>query len=265
MADLPVPIVSRNSTRTTVGNGASSARPMLVLHEAPLDEIHSDYSWQVEPSDTMLRYDFDESPATWAAALDKAVCLHAVDSMPVKQRSNARTHLPYIVPTGNISLANESGFPIPVEITELLSSIVDAVLVSKTERISSWRHRSRYLTPETPVAERIDELILEEHGHEDLLLDRQQQAEWLKQVMASHWSPPLPQPFIGFDLDDGLFIASWQSDSECNTLTIDAKEHKGWYDPWPASESDNPMPGEIDLETEEAWERLRSALTITRP
>ena len=133
------------------------------------------------------------------------------------------------------------------------------------ERVGFWHHQSRYLTPQTSVAERIDELILEELGHEDLLLDRKRQAEWLKQVMASNWGINSPQPFIGFDLDDGLFIASWQSDSECNTLTIDAKEHKGWYDPWPASESDNPVPGEIDLETEEAWDRLRTALTTTRP
>ena len=131
--------------------------------------------------------------------------------------------------------------------------------------VGFWPHGNRYLTPQTPVAERIGELILEEQGHEGLLLDRKQQAEWLKQVMASYWDIHLPQPFIGFDLDEGLFIASWQSDSECNTLTIDAKERKAWYDPWPASESDNPMPGELDLETEEAWDRLRSALTTTRP
>lgn len=149
---------------------------------------------------------------------------------------------------------------------EMSISAVDLAAWPSDEKglVGFWPHRNRYLTPQTPVAERIDELILEEQGHEDLLLDRLQQAKWLKQVMASYWGIHLPQPFMGFDLDDGLFIASWQSDSECNTLTIDAKEHKGWYDPWPASESDNPVPGEIDLETEEAWDRVRSALTTTR-
>ena len=132
------------------------------------------------------------------------------------------------------------------------------------EQVDFWVHENRYLTPLTPVAARIGELILEEQGHEDLLLDRQQQAEWLKRIMAFYWGTHSPQPFIGFDLDDGLFILSWQSDNECNTLTIDAKERKGWYDPWPVSEYDNPVPGEIDLETEEAWDRLRSALTTTR-
>ena len=96
-------------------------------------------------------------------------------------------------------------------------------LVSDEERADVWLYRDRYIAPETLVAERIDELILEDQGREDVLLDRQQQAEWLKQAMASHWGVHLPQPFIGFDLDDGLFIASWQSDSECNTLTIDAR------------------------------------------
>ena len=89
-------------------------------------------------------------------------------------------------------------------------------------------------------------------------------ALWLKQAMASYWAPHLPQPFIGFDLGDGLFVASWQSDSECNTLTIDAKDRRGWYDPWPATEADNPMPEEVDLEAEETWERLRSALMTIR-
>ena len=265
MANISVPIASRDSTRVSAGNGASSARPMLVLREGLLDASYSNYAWQVERPDTKLRHYFDEVPAMWTPALDKDRRLYAVDSMLVKQQSNARTYLPDIVPTGNVSFANESRFRIPAEIERLLSSIVDGMLVSKGEPVGFWSYRSRYLSPHTPVAERIDELILEEHGHEDLLLDRQQQAEWLKQVMASHWGIHLPQPFIGFDLDEGLFIASWQSDNECNTLTIDAKEHKGWYDPWPANESDNPMSDEIDLETEEAWDRLRSALTTTRP
>ena len=139
------------------------------------------------------------------------------------------------------------------------------LMVLNKERPGAEHYRSRYLAPETSVAERIDELILEEQGREGVLLARQQQAEWLKGAMASHWGAHLPQPFIGFDLDEGLFIASWQSDSECNTLTIDAGERKGWYDPWPAGEDDNPMQEAIDLDTEEAWQRLRTALTTTRP
>ena len=174
------------------------------------------------------------------------------------------------VPTWTVSLAN--GFRSPRAIGEgRIQSSVEGrsaggvALTTSKGRATVGRSRSRYRAPETPVAERIDELILEEQGREDVLLDRQQQAEWLKRAMASHWGVHLPQPFIGFDLDEGLFIASWQSDGECNTLTIDAGERKGWYDPWPVSEGDNPIPEEIDLDTEEAWQRLRTALTTIRP
>ena len=168
-------------------------------------------------------------------------------------------------PAWAVSLANGIRPPAPVGEARLLSSAGDVALAGDKGRAGVGHYRSRYLAPETPVAERIDELILEEQGREDVLRDRQQQAEWLKRVMASHWHAQLPQPFIGFDLDDGLFIASWQSDRECNTLTIDAGERKGWYDPWPAGEDDNPIPEAIDLDTEEAWQRLRTALTTIRP
>jgi len=184
--------------------------------------------------------------------------------MPVEQQFDASTQLLDIVPIWNVSLANEEPAGVPLDIERLISSIVDVLPVSKKEGVDFFSSQSRYLAPQTPVAERIDELILEEQGDEALLLDRKEQAEWLKQAMASHWALHLPQPFIGFELDDGLFIASWQSANECNTLTIDAKERKGWYDPWPANEGDNLMLEGIDLETEEAWELLRSALTTTR-
>ena len=82
------------------------------------------------------------------------------------------------------------------------------LMVLNKEHPDAEHYRSRYLAPETPVAERIDELILEEQGREDVLLARQQQAEWLKGAMASHWDAHLPQPFIGFDLDEDRFIAS---------------------------------------------------------
>ena len=144
-------------------------------------------------------------------------------------------------------------------------ALVDFPINSWTVAVLSLSHPARYLSPQTPVAERINQLILEDQGNEELLLDRREQAEWLKQAMASHWGFHLPQPFIGFASDEGLFIASWQSDNECNTLAIDSKEHKGWYDPWPAGEGDNPIPEEIDLDSEDAWERLRTALTTISP
>ena len=187
-----------------------------------------------------------------------------VNSMPVEQQFDVSTQSLDIVPIWNVNLENGEPVGVPPDIERPLSSIVDVLPVSKKENVDFWSSRSRYLTPQTPVAERIDELILEEQGDEALLLDRKEQAEWLKQAMASHWGLHLPQPFIGFELDDGLFIASWQSANECNTLTIDAKERKGWYDPWPANQDDNPMLEGFDLETEEAWELLRSALTTTR-
>ena len=137
--------------------------------------------------------------------------------------------------------------------------------VLNEERPGVEHDPGRYHAPVTSAAERIDELILEEQSSEDVLLARQQQSEWLKRVMGSYWAADLPQPFIGFDPDEGLFIASWQSDSECNTLTIDAGERKGWYHTWPADEGDNPIPEEIDLDTGEAWQRVRTALTTIRP
>ena len=164
-----------------------------------------------------------------------------------------------------MSLANEIRPSSPSDTEHILSSILDERFLSGNVTVVPVSYHGRYLNPRTPVAERIDELILDEQGDEDLLFDRQQQAAWLKQVMTSHWAIHLPQPFIGFNLEDGLFVASWQSDSECNTLTIDAKERIGWYDPWPADEDDNPMPGDVDLEAKETWERLRSALMTIRP
>ena len=237
---------------------------MMVLREGLSDAGYLDYLWHIEPPDTMLHRDLGEWPAPWTAAADKYVRLCAVDSRPVQQQSNAGLRSADIVFTGSATLANEVPFLSFIEAEDILK-IVDVVLVGNKRHAALSRPRSRYVAPLTPVEERIDELILEEHGLEDLLLERRQQAEWLKQALGSHWDIHLPQPFIGFDLDDGLFVASWQSDSECNTLTIDAMAHTGWYDPWPASESDNPMPGEVDLDTEEAWERLRTALTITKP
>ena len=121
-----------------------------------------------------------------------------------------------------------------------------------------------FLAPDTPPAERIDQLVLVEPEQQHLLSRRTRQAEWLKQVLALHWNPKFPQPFIGFDTDEGTFVAEWQSETECNTLTIDAENHRGWYDPWPSHEGAE-LPEELNLDTEEAWLLLSNALTTTRP
>ena len=120
-----------------------------------------------------------------------------------------------------------------------------------------------FLEPETAVAERIDQLILTHPNQQHLQQRRRSQAVWLKQAMGHHWTGDLPQPFIGFDLDDGLFIAEWHSDTECNTLTIDAESGKGWYYPWSSGIPDDTSFHELDLNTEEGWQCLRSALTTT--
>ena len=130
---------------------------------------------------------------------------------------------------------------------------------------SERKSSARFVEPETAVAERIDQLILAHPHQQNLLQCRKSQAAWLKQTMGLHWDCNLPQPFVGFDLEEGLFIAEWQSDMECNTLTIDADSHQGWYNPWPAAKTDAALSEQIDLDTEEGWEYLRDALTTTRP
>ena len=264
MPDLSVPTIEHGSTKFPIGNDSNQARPMVVLSRGIRYAVSSEFIWYAEPSDTMLRYGVDEWRAPWTAAVVGNTRLCALDSMLAQQQSNAALKLPEIVSTGSVSLANETHLLSPMEAEEALSTLVGVVMVANRGPVAVVRPQSRYLAPLTPVAERIDELILEDQGQEDVLLDRHQQAEWLKQVMTLYWKTTLPQPFIAFDLEDGLFVASWQSHSECNTLTIDANERKGWYDPWPTSDSAHPMPEEIDLDTEEAWERLRIALTTTR-
>ncbi|MCE2500869.1 MAG: hypothetical protein J4G13_08415 [Dehalococcoidia bacterium] len=122
----------------------------------------------------------------------------------------------------------------------------------------------RFLTPNTPPADRIDQLVLVEPGQQHLLARRTSHAEWLKQVLALHWKPDLPQPFIGYDADEGTFFAEWQSETECNTLTIDAENHRGWYDPWPSREASE-LSQELDLDTGEAWQLLSDVLTTAQP
>ncbi len=123
----------------------------------------------------------------------------------------------------------------------------------------------KFIQPKTPVAERIDQLLLNDPHEQESCQRRLGQAQWLKRVMALRWGDHLPQPFIGFDPDEGLFIMEWQSDTECNTLTIDAENHKAWYDPWPTGQTDPAPATELNLDTEEGWECLRSALTTIQP
>ena len=122
----------------------------------------------------------------------------------------------------------------------------------------------RFVQPDTTVAERIDQLLLSFPPEQLLNQRRLRQAQWLKQTMALRWGNNLPQPFIGFDLDEGVFIMEWQSDSECNALTVDAENRTGWYDPWPPGQIDPVSATELDLDSEEGWEHLRCALTTTQ-
>ena len=47
---------------------------------------------------------------------------------------------------------------------------------------------TRFLKPETTVAERIDQLTLAHPDEQDLRQNREQQASWLKREMAIHWN-----------------------------------------------------------------------------
>lgn len=114
----------------------------------------------------------------------------------------------------------------------------------------------RFISPLTPVNERIDQIAIHCSGQE-------QQGQWLKKTLEAHWAWDLPQPFIGFDEEECAFVAEWQSDTECNTLVIDAIKHHGWYHPWPDPAAGK-LEGTLDLDTEEAWQLLRTALTTTR-
>ena len=252
-----------NSSITVDRNDTSLAMPELDLDESLRGSFFSRYAWQAEGNNTILRHNLAQLPAIWPGDFRKHVCIFAADSTPPIQQSNAPTLSAPPASTDNPTFAN--GGP-AAHLSDLERVVVDAikeVLDSRTVTVLFSAQPPRYLVPKTPVAQRIDQLILEDQGDEELLLERRAQAEWVKHTLARHWALHLPQPFIGFDSDEGLFVASWESDAECNTLTIDAREHKGWYDPWPAEESDNPLPDEIDLNSEAEWQRLRIALTTT--
>ena len=270
MSIMPQPSV----TSIRQGNRAIASQPEAISETAygnfqddfP-DTLHFGYTaQQIHQPNTVFVHGFQFLPGTWNPAIDDKIHYYVFDSTRIKGLAAASPTSPPIESTGNMR-APASNYPDNLaELQRLMTKIAAAAVMftGSIDPVDIPHHRSRYLSPLTPVSDRITELILEENGEEDLL-HRQQQADWLKRIMASQWTANLPQPFIGFDLEEGLFISSWQSDTECNTLTIDANAHKGWYDPWPADEDDNPLPGELDLDTEEAWQRLRSALTTTRP
>lgn len=114
----------------------------------------------------------------------------------------------------------------------------------------------RFTSPSTPVGERIDQLSLYCTG-------QQQPAHWLKETLAAYWGVDLPQPFIGFDEEECAFVAEWQSDTECNTLVINASKRLGWYHPWPEPASGK-LTGALNLDSEDTWLLLKAALTTTR-
>ena len=115
---------------------------------------------------------------------------------------------------------------------------------------------TRFTPPVTTVSERIDQLTIYSP-------DQRQQALWLKKTLEANWAGDLPQPFIGFDEEERAFVAEWQSNTECNTLVIDANKHRGWYHPWPDPVAGK-LAGALDLDTENAWQLLKTALTTTR-
>ena len=116
---------------------------------------------------------------------------------------------------------------------------------------------NRFTPPVTPVSERLNQLTL--HCPAQM-----RQAQWLRRTLEAHWGTDMPQPFIGFDEEERTFVAEWQSDTECNTLVIDANNHRGWYHPWPHPTALK-LADALDLDTEDAWQLLRTALTTTRP
>ena len=113
----------------------------------------------------------------------------------------------------------------------------------------------RFVSPATPVDERIDE-IATYHP------DKQHQTEWLKRTLKENWNGDLPQPFVAFDGEENAFVLVWQSDTECNTLHIDAETRNGTYCPWPDNAPEEPLE-ELDLTTTNAWRFLQKALTGT--
>ena len=72
-----------------------------------------------------------------------------------------------------------------------------------TQTSQSQKHLpapERFISPDTPPTQRIDELIPSSPKWE-------QQTNWLKATLAKHWPGPLPQPFIGFDDEEDAFVS----------------------------------------------------------
>ena len=264
MAELSGPFVGNSGTLLRVGNVAQRGKAVVDFCEVEAGSVYSGCRWQVEPWATMLPYGPEKWRAPWGATVLGEGVLCVVESMLLQPQSNAGLVFTDAFATTGDRWSNGWYSPSPMDTEGMFSALAGGVCLTNRSPVRIGLRVSRYFVPLTPVAERIDELILEEQGDEGLLLDRREQAEWLKQVLASYWRLDLPQPYMGFDLDEGVFVASWQSDDECNTLTIDAKERIGWYYAWPSGERGNPMPGDIDLDMEEAWERLWIALTTGR-
>ena len=129
-------------------------------------------------------------------------------------------------------------------------------MISKpANQIWTGEPSQRFVSPITPVDERIDQVAA-------YCTDKQHQAAWLKRTLQKHWKGELSQPFVGFDEEQDAFVLVWQSDTECNTLYIEADNHSGTYCPWPDDAPDEPLE-ELNLNTDKAWLFLQNALTGT--
>ena len=117
---------------------------------------------------------------------------------------------------------------------------------------------SHFIQPSTPVENRIQELLT--HHPE-----QKTQARWLTQLMHERWPSRLPQPFLSFDHEEAAFVLVWQSNTECNTLHIDADNQTGTYCPYPDDQPPDAQLQELNLNSDEAWQFLHNALTPAQP
>ena len=116
----------------------------------------------------------------------------------------------------------------------------------------------RFIQPSTPVDNRIQELLT--HHPEQT-----PQAQRLIQLLHEKWPTPLPQPLVSFDHEEAAFALVWQSNTECNTFYIDAGNQTATYCPYPDDQPpDAPLP-KLNLNSDEAWQFLRNALTLAQP
>ena len=113
-------------------------------------------------------------------------------------------------------------------------------------------NQNGFHAPDTPVGERIEQLELDP--------PRPREKQWLKQTLATRWPEDLPQPFMGFDEDEGAFTLVWESDSRYNTLNVHAGRMTGTYCPWPSNNTEESLE-DLDLNTGEAWLFLKDDIT----